>query len=245
MKKHTGNIMLDIAGLNAQFEQEAPQDILAWAAETLADRFALVTSFQPSGLVLTHMLGQIAPHAPIITLDTGLLFPETYALMAQYEREYGITIQRVSPAQTVAEQAGTHGDALWARDPDACCGLRKVAPLRQALTGYEAWITGVRRDQSASRRNTPILAWDTRHNNLKLAPLAAWTEDMVWTYIHAYALPYNLLHDQGYASIGCQPCTRAVAPGEDKRAGRWSGQNKVECGIHLPEVTTPSDARTV
>jgi phosphoadenosine phosphosulfate reductase len=134
----------------------------------------------------------------------------------------------------VAEQAENWGEALWRFNPDACCGLRKVAPLREAIIGFQAWITGVRRDQSESRRDTAVLSRDSRHGNLKLAPLAAWTEEMVWTYLTAYELPYNPLHDQGFASIGCQPCTRAVTPGEDKRAGRWSGQNKVECGIHLP-----------
>jgi phosphoadenosine phosphosulfate reductase len=225
----------DLAALNRQFERAAPQELLRWAVDTFGRGLAFVTSFQPSGLVMLHMLHDIGLSAEVLTLDTGLLFEETEALIARWEEEYALSVTRIRPAQSVAQQAQTHGEALWLRDPDACCGLRKTAPLAGVLPGYAAWITGVRRDQAETRRETPLITWDARHGNLKLAPLATWTNEMVWTYIHACDLPYNPLHDQGYTSIGCQPCTRAVLPGEDSRAGRWSGLAKTECGIHLPQ----------
>jgi phosphoadenosine phosphosulfate reductase len=224
----------DLTELNLQLEQAAPQDILRWAADTYGDGQALVTSFQPTGLVMLHMLLDIAPTISILTLDTGLLFPETYALVEQWERQFNLTVTRVRAAQTVAQQAETYGDALWQRNPDQCCHLRKTVPLGDTLRGYAAWITGIRRDQAETRRGSAVVSWDSKYDNVKLAPLATWTEEMVWTYIRAYDLPYNPLHDQNYVSIGCQPCTRAVRPGEDARAGRWSGQAKIECGIHLP-----------
>jgi phosphoadenosine phosphosulfate reductase len=225
--------MDDLDSLNRVFENAAPQDLLRWAAETFGDRLAMVTSFQPSGLVMLHMLHEIAPTLTVLTLDTGLLFAQTNELIAEWERRFDLKVVRVRPSQTLEQQAETYGDALWAHDSDLCCNLRKTQPLAAALKGYDAWITGIRRDQSAARRKSALLAWDSKYNNLKLAPLASWTQDMVWTYIHAHELPYNALHDQNYTSIGCWPCTRAIAPGEDVRAGRWSGQVKTECGIHL------------
>jgi phosphoadenosine phosphosulfate reductase len=225
----------DIGTLSARFEDAYPQDILAWAAETYGDRLAIVTSFQPTGIVTLHMLQAIAPDLPILTLDTGLLFPETYALMDQLSDQLHINIRRVRPVQTVEQQAAQYGPALWEREPDACCELRKVRPLTDALAGHEAWVTGLRRDQSARRANTPIVSWDEKHDLVKLCPFATWTESMIWTYIQAHDLPYNTLHDQGYPTIGCYTCTRAVAPGDDPRAGRWSSHTKTECGIHLTE----------
>jgi phosphoadenosine phosphosulfate reductase len=224
---------LDFADLNARFENEAPCDILRWAWEQFGDDLAVVTSFQPTGLVTLHMLLEFAPDVRVLTLDTGLLFPETVGLVDRWERDYGLNLTRVRPAQTVAEQAAGHGEALWERDPDLCCHLRKTVPLDEALKPFGAWITGLRRDQSDRRRATPIVSLDAKYGIVKLSPLATWTNDMVWTYIHAHGLPYNTLHDQNYASIGCWPCTRAVAPGEDQRAGRWSGRSKTECGIHI------------
>lgn len=218
---------------NEALEQATPQEILHWAAETYGEQLTIVTSFQPSGLVMLHMMRDIMPDITVLTLDTELLFPETDALISQWEREYGLNLIRVRAAQTLEEQAAMYGEALWQRDPNLCCHLRKTLPLGEALRPYKAWITGVRRDQSERRRSTPIIAWDAKYNCVKLAPMAAWTEAMVWDYIYTYGLPYNPLHDQGYASIGCRTCTRAIAAGEDKRAGRWSGHGKTECGIHL------------
>jgi phosphoadenosine phosphosulfate reductase len=232
-------IVLDnLTALDATFETAYPQDALAWAAHTFGDKLAVVTSFQPTGIVTLHMLSEIAPDTPVLTLDTGLLFPETYALMDTLEQRLHLNLIRVRPAQTVAEQADAYGPELWTREPDVCCNLRKTVPLDQALVGYEAWITGLRRDQSAGRANTPIVSWDKKYDKVKLSPFATWTESMIWTYIHAHELPYNTLHDQGYPSIGCYPCTRPVDPGsQDKRAGRWANHTKTECGIHVQERT--------
>lgn len=226
--------MFDFEALNQEFEYASPQEILSWAWETYGDKLALVTSFQPTGIVTLHMLQEIAPQLEVLTLDTGLLFPETYALIDLIEREWNINLTRVRPVQTVAEQAATHGDQLWASNPDACCDLRKTVPLGDSLVNFDAWITGLRRDQFQGRKSTPIIGEDRKYNKIKLSPLATWTEEMVWTYIHAHGLPYNTLHDLNYFSIGCFPCTRAVEPGEDSRSGRWSGLGKTECGIHLP-----------
>lgn len=220
--------------LSQTFENSTPQDVLKWAVETYGDTLATVTSFQPTGIVTLHMLSEIAPETTVLTLDTGLLFPETYALMDDLERRLNLRLIRIHPAQTVAEQAVAYGDKLWERNPDKCCELRKVAPLGPALAGYDAWIAGLRRDQSDGRQSTPIVSWDKRYQKVKIAPLATWTESMIWTYIEAYELPYNTLHDQNYMSIGCVHCTQPVSPdSNDMRAGRWVGRGKTECGLHV------------
>lgn len=224
----------DLTELSSHFETAYPQDILRWAAENFGDQLAVVTSFQPTGIVTLHMLSEIAPNTPVLTLDTGLLFPETYALMDELEERLKLNLIRIRPEQTVAEQDAAHGPKLWEREPDQCCNLRKTVPLANVLKDYSAWITGLRRDQSAGRSNTPIVSWDKKYNNVKLSPFATWTEDMMWTYIHAHGLPYNALHEQNYPSIGCYPCTQSVSPDAvDKRAGRWSKHEKTECGIHI------------
>lgn len=227
----------DMRRLQHEFETASPVSVLRWAVQTFCPRMAIVTSFQPTGIVIAHMMSEIAPNIAVITLDTGLLFPETYRLIDEVESELHINLVRVRPAQTVTEQAATHGDELWKREPNRCCNLRKVQPLNAALQGYDAWITGLRRDQSPQRASTPVIDFDPqRPGVVKLAPLATWDESMIWTYIHAHELPYNELHDRSYPSIGCQPCTRPVKPGEDPRAGRWSNANKTECGLHLPDA---------
>jgi len=224
---------LDYDALNSQFESAYPQDILRWSAATFGDRLAVVTSFQPTGIVTLHMLHDLGISADVLTLDTGLLFPETYALMEDVEQRFNLRLKRITPALTVAQQAEQYGDTLWSHDPDACCNMRKVVPLKDVVSGYAGWITGLRRDQGETRAQTPIVSWDKRNNNVKICPFANWTEEMMWTYIGAYDLPYNTLHDQNYPTIGCVPCTKPVAEGvTDLRAGRWANQNKTECGIH-------------
>jgi phosphoadenosine phosphosulfate reductase len=224
----------DLEALNTEFESAYPQDVLRFAAETYGEGLVVVTSFQPTGIVTLHMLSEIAPDTTVLTLDTGLLFPETYALMDELEARLGLNVIRIRPAQTVAQQNDTYGTELWDREPDTCCNLRKTVPLNRALEGYTAWITGLRRDQSAGRKVTPIISWDSKYEKVKLSPFATWTEEMVWTYLHAHDLPYNKLHDQNYPSIGCFPCTHPVAPdAADKRAGRWTKHEKTECGIHI------------
>jgi phosphoadenosine phosphosulfate reductase len=215
------------------FEEAAPQEILAWAARIFRGRLALACSFGgPSGLVLLDMAMQIDASIPVYYLDTGLLFPETYEHVRLMAQRYGIKPVAVRPAQTLEEQAETHGAALWERDPDRCCSLRKVQPQRAFLKGFEAWISGVRRDQSSARGAMDIVGWDRKFDLVKINPLANWTEEMVWTYIHAHEIPYNPLHDRGYPSIGCVTCTVRVNPGDDPRAGRWPGFAKTECGLH-------------
>lgn len=224
----------EIAHLQHDFEAASPNSVLRWAAHTFGSRLAVVSSFQPTGIVTAHMLSQIAPQTVFITLDTGLLFPETYRLMDELESSLHLNLIRVRPASHILAQDNAPGKPLWERNPDECCYARKVAPLNAALQGFDAWITGLRRDQSAQRASTPVIDFDPqRPGVVKLAPFATWDESMIWTYIHAHDLPYNELHDRGYPSIGCWPCTRPVKPGEDIRAGRWSNSTKTECGLHI------------
>ncbi|MEQ8678056.1 MAG: phosphoadenylyl-sulfate reductase [Aggregatilineales bacterium] len=225
----------EFTAIAERYESSSPQDILSWATRTYGDQLALVTSFQPTGIVTLHMLQQIAPDLPVLTLDTGLLFQETYSLIDQLQAQFNLNLHRIRPQQTVEQQAQAHGEALWSRDPDLCCNLRKTRPLDDALTNYSAWITGLRRDQSPTRANTPVIQWDKKHGLAKLCPFATWTESMIWTYIEAYDLPYNTLHDNNYPTIGCFPCTQPVSDGADPRAGRWVQSSKTECGIHLPD----------
>lgn len=216
-----------------ELEDRSPQEILAWAIDTYSPRITLACSFGgPTGMVLLDMVMQIAPDTPVFYLETGFLFPETHQLITVAREKYGITPQAVQSRLMVAQQAAEYGEALWERDPDRCCELRKVIPQHEALAGFDAWITGLRRDQASTRQATPVIAWDNKFGLAKIAPLARWDERAVWRYIYEHDVPYNQLHDQGYPSIGCTNCTRPVAPGEDLRAGRWSGFTKTECGLH-------------
>lgn len=227
--------MTHFTQLSEAFETATPEKVLSWAYEQFAEKLALVTSFQITGIVTIHMLYRLGLPVPVLTLDTGLLFPETYELMERLEARFDIEIQRIRPQQTVAEQAQRYGAELWARQPNRCCHYRKVVPLRQALQPYEAWITGIRRDQSPTRATAAVIGWDEGQQKVKLSPFARWTQQDVWEYVHAYNLPYNVLHRDNYPSIGCYTCTQPVIPGQDDlRAGRWAGQAKTECGIHLP-----------
>ncbi|MFZ4816966.1 MAG: phosphoadenylyl-sulfate reductase [Phototrophicaceae bacterium] len=225
--------LTDIPQLQADFEDAAPQDILKFAAQTFGSGLVVVTSFQPTGIVTLHMLRELGLAVDVVTLDTGLLFPETYALMDTLEKQFDLRLKRIQPQQTVQEQAAAYGEALWSRQPDLCCENRKVIPLKTALQGYSAWITGLRRDQAATRTQTATIQWDEKNAMVKLSPFATWTEEMIWIYIQAHELPYNALHDNGYPSIGCWPCTAQVQDGQDIRAGRWASQDKIECGIHI------------
>ncbi|GAC1518409.1 MAG: phosphoadenylyl-sulfate reductase [Vulcanimicrobiaceae bacterium] len=197
---------------------------------------ALACSFGgPSGMVLLDMVARRDPRVPVYYLDTGLLFDETYALVGRICERYGIEPIAVRPELSVAEQNARYGDALWARDPDACCALRKVEPQHAFLAPYRAWITGIRRDGGATREAIPTVAPDPDSaTRVKIAPLADWTSKDIWSYISSNDVPYNPLNDVGYPSVGCTHCTRAIVPGEDVRAGRWSGFAKTECGLHAP-----------
>jgi phosphoadenosine phosphosulfate reductase len=219
----------------AALEAQPAADILAWAAHQFAPRVTFGTGFGAEGCVLIHLIAEHALPIDVFTLDTGLLFDETYDLWRRLEARYGLRIRAVRPALSVAEQAAAFGDALWARDPDRCCGIRKVAMLQHELAGMDAWITAIRRDQTPQRARAAIVEPDLASDRVKINPLAAWSHEDVWSFIHANAVPYNALHDRGYPSIGCAPCTTSVRDGEDPRAGRWRGREKTECGLHRAE----------
>jgi phosphoadenosine phosphosulfate reductase len=224
---------MELAAWNRRFENETPQALLSWAAERWGSRLALTCSFGgAAGMVLLDMILEVAPETPVLYLDTGLLFPETYALIAQVREHYGKALQPVYPANTVAQQAVKEGAALWERDPDRCCGLRKVQPLSEVLAPYHAWIAGLRRDGGATRSGVKLLEWSNKHNLVKLNPLAFWNDRDVWRYINKHDVPYNPLLDQGYTSLGCVPCTR-LPISDDPRSGRWAGFAKTECGLHV------------
>ncbi len=197
----------------------------------------------PSGIVILDLLHRSGEALPVYYLDTDLLFKETYELVERIRDRYGVDPIAVRPKQSLLEQQQRHGEALWARDPDACCALRKVAPQTEFLREYRAWITGIRRDQSAARSAVRALEWDENFHLVKVSPLAEWTESDVWAYVREHDLPYNSLHDDGFPSLGCRPCTRRVAAGEGPRAGRWSGFTKTECGLHAPPLRTERTTR--
>jgi phosphoadenosine phosphosulfate reductase len=204
--------------------------VLRWAGETFGDDFA-ITSSMADGL-LAHLAGRAVPGVNVVFLDTGYHFAETIGTRDWISGVLPITLVNVRPAQTVAEQDAEYGPELHQRDPDLCCSLRKVQPLAQALSGYTAWGSGVRRDEAGTRAGTKVVDWDAKRGMVKVNPLAAWTQDDVDAYIAEHQVPVNPLQEIGYASIGCAPCTRPVAPGEDPRAGRWAGRGKTECGLH-------------
>jgi phosphoadenosine phosphosulfate reductase len=186
-------------------------------------------------MVLIDMASRIRKDFRLFTIDTEFLFPETYALMDRIEEKYGIQIEKVYSVLSPEEQERSHGPALWSRDPDLCCNLRKVEPLKRKLKDLSAWITSIRRDQTSVRSASQRIEWDGKFGLVKINPIVDWTSKQVWRYIHDHDVPYNALHDQQYPSIGCTYCTRAVKPGEDARAGRWPGFNKTECGLHMIE----------
>lgn len=222
--------------VQAAAERWNAQELLAWAAREFGDKAALASSFGVEDVVLIDMVSQIGASFAIFTLDTDFLFPETYELISSIEERYGISIERLHPRLNPASQAREFGDELWKQQPDRCCQMRKVEPLTQRLKASSAWITGIRREQSPTRANARKLEWDAKFALVKLNPIADWTEAQVWEYIRLHRVPYNPLHDRGYPSIGCTHCTRAVLPGEDSRAGRWSGFSKTECGLHVVET---------
>lgn len=219
--------------LSESFDHRAPQDILQWVAATANQRIGLGTGFGRSGLCLIDMLSKIDKSIPIFYIDTGFLFPETYALRDRLEECYGIKLLRYGSDVTMAEQTHRHGDRLWETNPDLCCRIRKVDPLAEALKHYDVWVSAIRRDQSSTRAETGVIEWNSKYDVLKINPLAHWTTSDVDRYIAKHQVPYNSLHDQGYPSIGCTYCTSKVATGEHEREGRWRGIGKTECGLHV------------
>ena len=217
-----------------RFENSSPEAILRWAIEEFGPGLTMATAFGVEGCVLLAMLSEIpnGRDVRVFNLETGYQFPETLALRETIHEKYGIEVEYVRSRESVAEMERRFGGPIYGRDPDECCRIRKVEPLREALTGHTAWISAIRRDQTPDRARSGIVEWDSKFNLVKVSPLANWTRGDAWAYAQINEVPYNPLHDRGFPSIGCWPCTHAVAEGEDERAGRWSSFAKLECGLH-------------
>ena len=226
-------------------EDRSALDVLRWAAGRYSPRLTCATGFGPEGCVLIDIIGRHDLPIDIFTLDTGVLFPETYDLWRRLEQRYALTIRGVTAALSVDDQGAVHGERLWDRAPERCCEMRKVVPLKQELRRVGAWVTAIRRDQTPQRANALVTEWDDKFDIVKINPLVRWTKKDVWAHLLEHEVPYNPLHDRGYPSIGCSPCTSAVSPGEDDRAGRWRGIVKTECGLHGPVIPlTPAPETT-
>jgi phosphoadenosine phosphosulfate reductase len=218
------------ASAAARLEGRSAEEVVEWALGEFGERFCVTSSFADA--VLVHVVSRVAPGIDVVFLDTGLHFAETLRVREIVQRTLPVTVRSVRPEQTVAEQAEEHGPKLWARNPDECCALRKVEPLERALSRYDAWAAGLRRDESPSRANTPVVQYEAARGKVKVSPLYAWTQADVDAYISRHNVPVNALLRQGYASVGCWPCTRRTPPGADPRAGRWPMFDKTECGLH-------------
>ena len=215
-----------------ELEALPAEELIRWAAAEFGEHLCLTCSWQKQSSVLLHMVSELGLDVDVIELDTHLFFRESYETRDRLVERYGVTlIQPEIP--TVAEQHRQEGPNLWERDPDRCCHIRKVEPLLSALEPYQAWVSGIRRDQSPSRAGTMKVEWSERFDAWKIHPLADWDEKRIWAYIAVNEIPYNPLHDVGYRSIGCIPCTRPTRLDEEERAGRWAGSDKLECGIHV------------
>ncbi|HEX6402363.1 MAG TPA: phosphoadenylyl-sulfate reductase [Pseudonocardiaceae bacterium] len=213
-----------------ELESAPAQEIVRWAVQTFGTRFAVASSMQDA--VLVHLVSQVTGGVDVLFLDTGYHFAETLGTRDAVAATYDVNLITLTPRRTVAEQDAWHGPKLHNRDPDRCCALRKVAPLDRALARYDAWATGLRRVEAPGRAHTPVVSYDAKRGKVKVAPIATWTDTDVEDYITEHAVLINPLRSAGYSSIGCAPCTRATAVGDDPRAGRWAGSAKTECGIH-------------
>lgn len=228
----TEQLLAELASKSAELETATPQEIIAWASKRFGERLTMATAFGPEGMSILYMLSEIAPETHVFNLDTGYQFQETLDLREQVLQRYGVEVELKRPELTVAEYEAKHGGPLYKTNSDQCCNDRKLTVLRKAIVGKHAWMSAIRRDQSPDRARAPIVFWDARFNLVKISPLANSTKSDVWNMITKNEVPYNPLHDKGYMSVGCWPCTRATRPGEDERAGRWSGTGKSECGLH-------------
>jgi phosphoadenosine phosphosulfate reductase len=225
-------LLADLARASDALEAAEPPEIIRWAAEQYGDRLTMATAFGPEGCAIIHWLATVAPRTHVFNLETGYQFQETLELRDRLARRYGIEVVLERPATTVEEYERIHGGPLHRTDSNRCCADRKIAVIERVLERFDAWMSGIRRDQSSDRALSPIVGWDRKFGVVKISPLANWTKAKVWDLIVRENIPYNPLHDQGYISIGCWPCTRAITAGEDERAGRWSGTAKTECGLH-------------
>ena len=236
MKEEVGEIQIAA-------ETWRPERVLEWAFARFGNTVAISSAFGAEGMALIDIAWRVRKDFRLFTLDTEFLFPETYNLMDQVEQRYGITIDRVYPLNSPEEQERVYGAALWERNPDQCCNLRKVEPLRRKLGELRAWITSIRRDQTTARAGAGKVEWDEKFGLVKINPIVDWSSKQVWQYIRQHNVPFNKLHERSYPSIGCTYCTRAVRPGEDPRAGRWAGSSKTECGLHIIQpLTVPPEA---
>ncbi len=232
----TPELLAELAEASERSETATPEEIIAWAHERFAPHLTMATAFGPEGCVILSMLAKIAPETYVFNLDTGYQFIETLDLRDKLARKYGIEVDLLQPELSVPEYEAKHGGPLYKTNPNQCCFDRKVKVLRAASEKHHAWMSGIRRDQSTDRARAAFVEWDKKFNLVKISPLANWTKKDVWKRILDEEIPYNPLHDQGFPSIGCWPCTRAVTAGEtDERAGRWSGTAKTECGLHTLE----------
>lgn len=226
----------EISSASERLAQASPQKILLWAVTSFFPRLTMGTAFGVEGCCLIHMLAEIEPRVSLFNLETGYQFAETLDLREKIRKRYGMVVTMVRPEKTVAEYEAGHAVPLYRNNPDQCCLDRKIIPLRKVLLENQAWISAIRRDQTADRRRSDIVQWDAKFGLIKVNPLLNWTRKDVWKFALENQVPYNPLHDQGYPSIGCWPCTRPVNGQEtDERAGRWAGTQKKECGLHVME----------
>jgi len=228
----TTEFLADLEKDSDRLESATPQEILKYAIDRFAPRFTMATAFGPEGMTLIHMLAEIGPKTPIFNLDTGYQFAETLQLRETVKERYGIEIELKKPDTTVEQYEALNGGPVYKTDPNRCCFDRKLRVLHEAAKGMHAWASAIRRDQSTDRARAPIVGWDNKFQLVKISPLANWTKKEVWKLISDHNIPYNPLHDKGFPSVGCWPCTRSISMGEDERAGRWSGFEKKECGLH-------------
>lgn len=227
----------EIAVANDSLSMALPQEVLRWAVERFHPRLLMATAFGVEGCCIIHMLAEIQPATTVINIDTGYQFPETLEVRERIRERYGIAVEYVRPELTVAEYEAEHGGPLYELRSDQCCLDRKIRPLQAALKRLEplAWISAIRKDQTADRGQADVIQWDAKFKVVKVNPLLHWTKKDVWAFVVKHGVPYNSLHDRDYPSIGCWPCTRPVHAGEDDRAGRWAGKVKKECGLHVIE----------
>ena len=233
----------DLLGINARLEGAPPMEVLEWAVGAYGEGLALSASFGgPEGMVLLDMLSRLTDQVTVLTIDTGFLFEETVEFREEVMRRYRLPLVVLRSELTVEEQVARYGERMRTCSPDLCCQVRKVQPLKKALARYDAWMTGIRREQTPQRAEAPVVAWEERYGAAKIAPLATVGEEWVHEYIEEHDVPVNPLLKKGYRSIGCEPQTRPVAPDEDYRAGRWAGTEKTECGLHWVEGRAERDA---
>jgi phosphoadenosine phosphosulfate reductase len=234
-KKIHADLKQQLQSVSAELESATAIQRLEWAIERFGNRFGFATAFGAEGMVVIHLLAQIDPSAYVFNLDTGYQFKETLEMRDRVSQRYGIEVKLERPETTVEQYEAINGGPVHIKDPVRCCRDRKVAVLNRIVGSLDAWASAIRRDQSSFRANAPVVGWDEKFELVKVSPLVDWSKKDIWKFIFDHNVPYNPLHDQGYPSIGCAPCTHAVTLGSDDRSGRWSGSSKTECGLHADD----------